>query len=92
MPDPSRPSRSGSLEPSLPPRESSIPGVPEGVWRQDPEAAVEKAAERLFQSGVLGEIAAAAWDHKPLDDRDEMKDCVVIARLVLGLEVEAADA
>lgn len=48
-------------------------------------SAVDEAAERIFQSGVLGEIAAAAMDDH-LDGRDEMDDALAIARLVLGGE------
>lgn len=46
------------------------------------DAAVEEAAERIFMSGILDEIAADAESGR-LEARDAMADAETIARLVL---------
>jgi hypothetical protein len=50
--------------------------------RQTVSPAVAEAAERIFQSGILDEIADDAMSGR-LDERDAMADAEMIAKLVL---------
>lgn len=52
----------------------------EYVPADDHRGAVEEAAERIFASGILDEIAASDGG----GGRDAMQDAVTIARLALG--------
>jgi hypothetical protein len=55
-------------------------GAVEVVPADDRERAVDEAAERIFASGILDEIAAS----NDGDGRDAMQDAVTIAHLAFG--------